>query len=1161
MARNLDGQMDLFKPLEVMPTDELGNIQPPLPDPNAPEYQEMRKKAVTDFAKVAPFSIPLGLGDTVDLGSEYVPSIEDAIKGDSAVSPSSMLASIGSAFDALSSLGISRENAEKLYEGVYGEKLKNTPAELAGEIVGIPVPIAATNAIVKAASKYGDKAAKYLDNILEDAREMFRAASGGDDVDGMSLAMAGDGTSAVNKTTQQTDKAFTINKSENSIRDDAKYRVDNPGYNEVYGETYAQTKQRSADEAKQKAKDRGETDTYAANLGTSEGITGFMDDATFRPEELKDIPGAMGEEKYRATGETFIDGEKAHNKLEALKKSIADEGYNPEGNILIHVREDGQPFIVEGNHRLAEALESGRESIKADIRYLRGAEEADGPLKPADILPQKDRPADRVGYNVENPVFHATKQDFNRINFVPPNDADIGFHVGTPEQADFRLPYSGDIEGSALQRRDYLEQAEGARVLKLALKENLNPLRIPDLGAFKEPKNWLGNLSVAKSDRTRIRFMLDEPEDADLLAKAPRVRIDNEVYFMLPDVMRSGMDAKVWEDITRAAHDASRETRSIRDLAGAKSPQQKKQDWFNTIKETVNKHGYDSFVYQNEYEGPYQMKDSYMLLEPDQVKSVFGGMTAGDPDLMKHKGGLMLQKGGAVPMKEQMELFAEGGLEQDGGTKDPVSGNDVPIGSSQEEVRDDIPAQLSEGEFVFPADVVRYHGLDKLMKLRQEAKMGLKMMDEMGQMGNSDEATIPDDLPFEITDLIIVDGTDKKEYNVGGLVNDQQQAGIMFQAPQTQQETTVGQAQAFTPVGQAATPIPMAQVYSPVQQQQTPVYQAPETLPTAKEFIGGTGGAETITIVNEETGEERMITFIPGVTEIPAGFVRKEDYVPKQLAPETQTTRVETAQVREDREGPGDDAEQGQSMGFGGDLNADGTISGGFTLSNVSFSNPNNPLGMPNIAGIMSGQGLSEGDVVTGSLPSGATVTLSHTTVNAARKSRSSEASNAVADMLGKTNAVMSTTGKPSQETFSEAEMQDIEEGFNQGLSDAVYGKQSYNPETHEGKGISVGYGKGQVDPGLASALAQQHNVDPSTLGLPDPGSATGPATGGGHPSAGMGLPGNADGSIGSGAGSSVGSGIDFGGNDQIARGGYIHEGRKPSVKKQMEKSGLTPKK
>ena len=45
--------------------------------------------------------------------------------------------------------------------------------------------------------------------------------------------------------------------------------------------------------------------------------------------------------------------------------------------------------------------------------------------------------------------------------------------------------------------------------------------------------------------------------------------------------------------------------------------------------------------------------------------------------------------------EEQMKLFDEGGLKDEGGTIDPVSGNDVPAGSTQAEVRDDIPAQLS----------------------------------------------------------------------------------------------------------------------------------------------------------------------------------------------------------------------------------------------------------------------------------------------------------------------------------------------------------------------------------------------------------------------------------------------------------------------------------
>ena len=121
-----------------------------------------------------------------------------------------------------------------------------------------------------------------------------------------------------------------------------------------------------------------------------------------------------------------------------------------------------------------------------------------------------------------------------------------------------------------------------------------------------------------------------------------------------------------------------------------------------------------------------------------------------------------------------MELFNEGGLKDEGGSVDPVSGNDVPIGSTKEEVRDDIPAMVSEGEFVFPADVVRYIGLNNLMQLRQDAKMGLKKMEAMGQMGNSEEATLPDDMPFDMADLVIIEGSDEpKEMAQGGVIKAQ----------------------------------------------------------------------------------------------------------------------------------------------------------------------------------------------------------------------------------------------------------------------------------------------------------------------------------------------------------------------------------------------------
>jgi hypothetical protein len=85
---------------------------------------------------------------------------------------------------------------------------------------------------------------------------------------------------------------------------------------------------------------------------------------------------------------------------------------------------------------------------------------------------------------------------------------------------------------------------------------------------------------------------------------------------------------------------------------------------------------------------------------------------------------------------KQMEmLLQEGGIADDGTTVDPVSGNKVPPGSMAEEVRDDVPAQLSEGEYVVPADVTRYYGVKFFEDLRTEAKRGMGQMEADGRIG------------------------------------------------------------------------------------------------------------------------------------------------------------------------------------------------------------------------------------------------------------------------------------------------------------------------------------------------------------------------------------------------------------------------------------------
>src|SRR5210317_143937 len=243
----------------------------------------------------------------------------------------------------------------------------------------------------------------------------------------------------------------------------------------------------------------------------------------------------------------------------------------------------------------------------------------------------------------------------------------------------------------------------------------------------------------------------------------------------------------------------------------------------------------------------------------------------------------MFNEGGTA-MKKQMELFEDGGLKDEGGMVDEVSGNDVPSGSTREEVRDDIPAQLSEGEFVFPADVVRYIGLEKLMMMRQEAKQGLKAMEAMGQMGNSDEATMPDDLPFDETDLDIEDDL---EYNVGGYVPAQQGAYIAPQIPQQVGRQYGGQGTPYAP-------------------NMSRVPYTPYAPATSKQLLGpSAGGApqtKSVRYFNAATGQTRMIPHLLNADgsigdtlyPVPQGFVR-QDEAPKEEAKKTQ---VQTAKVQ-----------------------------------------------------------------------------------------------------------------------------------------------------------------------------------------------------------------------------------------------------------------------
>jgi len=346
--------------------------------------------------------------------------------------------------------------------------------------------------------------------------------------------------------------------------------------------------------------------------------------------------------------------------------------------------------------------------------------------------------------------------------------------------------------------------------------------------------------------------------------------------------------------------------------------------------------------------------------------------------LMKssNKGGYKLAKAKGGNISNQMEMFEEGGLKDEGGTVDPISGNDVPSGSTQEEVRDDIPAQLSEGEFVFPADVVRYLGLEKLMTLRQEAKQGLKTMEDMGQMGNSEEATMRDDMPFDINDI---DMDDDEEYNSedmemarGGVVY----AATGFGGTTTSNNQLGSRASSF---GNTATRTPQPKTYTP-----PPI---PTAAPTGGFTYGkpkedgegkltfdnlfkDAGGADEYKTYVNDAGAEIQVPFrngkiLTGFT-VPEGFKLKSEKVDTA---KTQSTKVKsTRPTEEDSNDPGPSLteqgfREGQNVTFMGGTNVNGRRTGSRDIG-VKIDIPGGIMSLGGITGaLMAG--------ITGNYPKG----------------------------------------------------------------------------------------------------------------------------------------------------------------------------------------------
>lgn len=78
---------------------------------------------------------------------------------------------------------------------------------------------------------------------------------------------------------------------------------------------------------------------------------------------------------------------------------------------------------------------------------------------------------------------------------------------------------------------------------------------------------------------------------------------------------------------------------------------------------------------------------------------------------------------------------------------------EVPFGATPKEVADDIPIMASENEYVIPANVVRFLGLEKIEKMVSKAKEALAAMGEVVGEDESDGMVEDNELPFDPSEL------------------------------------------------------------------------------------------------------------------------------------------------------------------------------------------------------------------------------------------------------------------------------------------------------------------------------------------------------------------------------------------------------------------------
>ena len=352
---------------------------------------------------------------------------------------------------------------------------------------------------------------------------------------------------------------------------------------------------------------------------------------------------------------------------------------------------DTRDALVE-SQKTAEAVSEGK-ALEAGIGGLSTLASLFAMALPGSLSGAK-KIGREVSENIyKTPVYHSTKkikeiEDADEIYFVSRNnDADIGFHVATtPLVANQRI-ISNKVRQEYLttaarkdipeklkkQKLEELEKKyENSSNMLLRLKNNINPARVPDVSNFKNPLSWAETLAVSKKDypdKFGLGLLKPQktswnpnpkmpPEPVIIKHKGDDLLVNREY---IQDILeREGkIDIDYIKDLVKMAYDTKDKMLKKGTRVKKLNPQFSAQDrriWFEQLKELNKKHGYDSFVYKNKYEGAdkrvlklneseRKIEDSLMLMYPNQVKyATAAEFNPNKKQLSKKRGGSVVER-------------------------------------------------------------------------------------------------------------------------------------------------------------------------------------------------------------------------------------------------------------------------------------------------------------------------------------------------------------------------------------------------------------------------------------------------------------------------------------------------------------------------------------